>query len=163
MSRAFVREPDGDEVADELPERQHSDLPNYITLEGLSGLQVRVRQLQNEVVALKGGESIDVKSRIATTQRDLRYLQERLRRAKPLTPPASPEKVEFGVSVKLVDKAGQEYHFTLVGEDETDLDHDRVSWASPVARLLTGCEVGDHVVWSRGETDIGLEVVEISV
>jgi len=162
MSRAFVREPDGDEVAEELPPRQHSDLPNYITPTGFSDLKARVRQLENELVILKGEHSIDIRSRMASTERDLRYLQERLRRARPLPMPTSPETVAFGVSVRLRDETGATYRFTLVGEDETDLARDRVSWASPIAKLLTGCEVGDQVVWSRGDTDTRLEIVEIS-
>jgi hypothetical protein len=31
MSRAFVKEPDGDQVIDELPERVHSPHVNYVT------------------------------------------------------------------------------------------------------------------------------------
>ena len=34
MSRAFVKEPDGDEVADDLPERKISPHPNYVTPRG---------------------------------------------------------------------------------------------------------------------------------
>ncbi|GIS91172.1 MAG: transcription elongation factor GreB [Pseudomonadota bacterium] len=121
-----------------------------------------VRQLENERVTLKGEHSIDIRSRMASIERDLRYLQERLRRARPLPMPTSPETVAFGVSVRLRDETGATYRFTLVGEDETDLARDRVSWASPIAKLLTGCEVGDQVVWSRGDTDTTLEIVEIS-
>ena len=53
MNRAFVREADGDEVVEPLYERQHSDLPNYITPEGLLHLKNRIRVLENSIEALK--------------------------------------------------------------------------------------------------------------
>ena len=43
MSRAFVKEPDGDETAGELPELPQSAHPNYVTPEGLAGLGRRLR------------------------------------------------------------------------------------------------------------------------
>ena len=43
MSRAFVKEPDGDEVADDLPERKISPHPNYVTP---CGHQLLQKQLQ---------------------------------------------------------------------------------------------------------------------
>jgi transcription elongation factor GreB len=42
MSRAFVKEPDGDQVIDELPERVHSPHVNYVTPTGLRQLQEQV-------------------------------------------------------------------------------------------------------------------------
>ena len=51
MNRAFVREADGDEVVEPLYERQHSDLPNYITPEGLSRLKNRIQALENSIAA----------------------------------------------------------------------------------------------------------------
>jgi CO dehydrogenase/acetyl-CoA synthase beta subunit len=53
MNRAFVREADGDEVVEPLYERQHSDLPNYITPEGLLHLKNRIRVLENSIEAVK--------------------------------------------------------------------------------------------------------------
>ena len=47
MNRAFVKEADGDDVVEPLYERQHSDLPNYITPEGLLHLKNRIRILEN--------------------------------------------------------------------------------------------------------------------
>ena len=53
MNRAFVREADGDDVVEPLYERQHSDLPNYITPEGLLHLKNRIRDLENSIEAVK--------------------------------------------------------------------------------------------------------------
>ena len=46
MSRAFVRESDGDPGA--LPERAVSTHPNFVTPRGLAAIEARVRELEGE-------------------------------------------------------------------------------------------------------------------
>ncbi|MDH3691411.1 MAG: GreA/GreB family elongation factor [Gammaproteobacteria bacterium] len=164
MNRAFVKELDGDEVVDDQPERIHSDLPNYITREGLAKLKKVIKDLQQQRVELAKHEAIDAKAELQRCDRDLRYLRERLNRAIPVdVPDAPPNHVQFGVTVKLVDENDEPHVFSLVGEDETDIEAGRISWASPIARLLMDREVGDTIIWRRGETSVEAEVVEISV
>lgn len=45
MSRAFVKEPDGDQVISELPDRVQSPHVNYVTPAGLRQLQERLREI----------------------------------------------------------------------------------------------------------------------
>ena len=45
MSRAFVKEADGDE-AEDLPPRPVSPHPNYVTPQGAAWLHEKVRELQ---------------------------------------------------------------------------------------------------------------------
>ena len=161
MNRAFVKEADGDDVVEPLYERQHSDLPNYITPEGLLHLKNRIRILKNNIEVLSRTDTLEKKSQIARAQHDVRYLLERVHRAQPVTPPASPEKVQFGVTAVLEDEKGQSYSFTLVGEDETDIDQGRISWAPPIGKQLSGRVIGDHLAWSRGEEQIQLELVDL--
>ena len=78
-----------------------------------------------------------------------------------MTPPASPEKVQFGVTAVLEDETGQSYSFTLVGEDETDIDQGRISWATPIGKQLSGRVIGDYIAWSKGDQQIQLELVDI--
>ena len=161
MNRAFVREADGDEVVEPLYERQHSDLPNYITPEGLSRLKNRIQALENSIAALLKTDTLDKKAQVARAQGDLRYLLERVRRALPVAPPESPDKVQFGVTAVLEDETGQSYRFTLVGEDETDIDQGRISWATPLGKQLSGRVIGDQIIWSKGSQQIQLELVDI--
>ena len=132
MNRAFVKEGDGDDVVEPLYERQHSDLPNYITPQGLLHLKNRIRDLERSIDVLSKTDTLEKNSQIARAQSDRRYLLERVRRAQPVTPPASPEKIQFGVTAVLEDESGQSYSFTLVGEDETDIDQGKISWATPI-------------------------------
>jgi len=161
MNRAFVKEADGDDVVEPLYERQHSDLPNYITPEGLLHLKNRIRILDNSIDVLSKTDSLEKQSQIARAQHDLRYLLERVHRAQAVTTPTSPKKVQFGVTAVLEDEKGQSYSFTLVGEDETDIDQGRISWATPIGKQLSGRVIGDHIAWSRGDEQIQLELVDI--
>ena len=161
MSRAFVKESDLEDL-EQLPERTHSDLPNYITRQGVSHLERRITQLRKTIERLKASDQIDTKSQLAHAQRDLRYFEERLRRAIPVDPSEQFEQVKFGHTVTLIDAEGSEYKFTLVGEDEIDIDAGRISWASPIAKQLLNREVGDEILWTRGEHQLTVEIIEIS-
>ena len=49
----------------------------------------------------------------------------------------------FGATVDLVDQeSGNKVTYQIVGEDEADLKHGRISIGSPIARALIGKEVG---------------------
>ena len=161
MNRAFVKEADGDDVVEPLYERQHSNLPNYITPEGLLHLKNRIRDLESSLDALSKTDTLEKKSQIARAKHDLRYLQERVHRAQPVIPPVSPKNVQFGVTAVLEDESGQSYRFTLVGEDETDIDQGRISWATPIGKQLIGLAIGDQIAWSRSDKQIQLELVDI--
>ena len=68
-------------------------------------------------------------------------------------------KVVFGTTVELVDMdSGERVRYQIVGEDEADVDADRISVHSPIARALIGCLEGDEV---SVETPGGKRVFEI--
>ena len=78
--------------------------------------------------------------------------------------PANPPKqVQFGVTVKLKDENDKSYLFTLVGEDEADIEAGRICWASPIAKLLEDREVGDTVAWPCAGGSVEVEILDISV
>ncbi len=56
-------------------------------------------------------------------------------------------KVVFGATVELSDEeSGDEVTYQIVGEDEADIKHGRISVSSPIARALIGKEEGDVAV-----------------
>jgi len=160
MSRAFVKESDLEDL-DLLPERMHSDLPNYITREGLRILEDKVSRLLENMVVLKASDQFEAGSQLAVLQRDARYYEERLRRAIVVDPPDQCRQVKFGHTVTLADALENIYTFTLVGEDEADVDHGRISWATPIARRLVNREVGDEIVWPRADGVLAVEITDI--
>ncbi len=61
MSRAFVKEPDGDQAELDLPERPQSEHPNYITSNGLQRMKSTVEMLRQERDQLKKENGISAK------------------------------------------------------------------------------------------------------
>jgi transcription elongation factor GreA len=52
--------------------------------------------------------------------------------------------VVFGATVDLEEEtSGAEVTYQIVGEDEADLKHGRISISSPIARSMIGKEAGD--------------------
>ncbi len=162
MSRAFVKEPDGEQIGDELPERPRSTCTNYVTPQGLAQLQQRVRELSAQRDALIGNEELGAKQQLKQVERDLHYYEERVQSAVVVPPDAqSDDKVRFGSTVEVLDSDGQTLRFTIVGEDEADASHEKISWMSPLARALLEAQVGDVVTWKRPVGDMELEVMAI--
>lgn len=163
MSRAFVKESDGEQI-DELPERPQSPHPNYVTPAGLAALQAQLHELQEQRRRLaENPDELLNKETLKLVERDLRYVQERVDRAILIDPATQPtDQVAFGATVKTVDENDQERDFVIVGEDEADAAAGKISWVSPLARALTGASVGDTVTWKRPSGDLELEILSIS-
>jgi len=162
MSRAFVKEPDGDEAAEDLPERPRSPHTNYVTPQGLRLLRTRLNELLQSRAALAGRDDLASRQQIAAIERDLRYFGQRIECAVLVDPEAQPEdRVHFGATVEVVDEEGATHRFVIVGEDETAIAQGKISWVSPLARALLNARVGDVVTWRRPAGDRELEVLSI--
>lgn len=74
-------------------------------------------------------------------------IEDKLARADVIDPSTlGGDKVKFGAIVELEDMDnGKVVTYRLVGPDESDLKHGKISVTSPVARALVGKEVGDEV------------------
>lgn len=163
MSRGFVKEDDSEQAGDDQLERPQSPHPNYVTPAGL-------KQLQNEALRLaeERGHWLARKNepltaqQLAKTERDLRYINERIERAILVEPQNQPsDRVLFGAIVTVEDDQGERQEFAIVGEDEADIAHNKVSWVSPLAKALIGAQVGAQVKWRRPAGDKELEVIAI--
>lgn len=68
-------------------------------------------------------------------------------------------KVIFGSTIRLINtKTDEGVIYQIVGEDEADIKHSKISVASPIARALIGKEEGDSV---DVQTPAGLVNLEI--
>ena len=74
MSRAFIKEPDGEDAVGELPERPVSTHPNLVTAEGLAQIERELARLQHEHAAAQAASD---RGTIARAARDLRYWSSR--------------------------------------------------------------------------------------
>ena len=150
MSRAFVKESDGSE-GEELPELLVSPHRNFVTTAGLRQIESTVERLQS---ALSQARAAGDRAAIAQVQRDLLYWTQRLRTAVVVATSAASGMVRFGSTVALEKQDRERVEYQLVGEDEADPAHGKISYVSPIARLLIGASVGDIVALADGEVEI---------
>jgi hypothetical protein len=139
MSRAFMKE------RDDLPTLEvalDSALPRPMTAAGLLALRARIG-------ATPAGPERDGLQRLA----DLAIV--------PPLPP-DPEIVGFGATVTLEDPVGSLATFTIVGEDEIDIEHGKVGAESPLAQALLGKRAGQSAIWKRPVGDRKMRVRSVS-
>jgi transcription elongation factor GreB len=179
MNKAFVKESDADEdddapAAPALPPGSK----NYMT----AGGHARMRQEFEHLVKVERPELVKVvawaagngdrsengdyiygKKRLREMDRRIRYLTKRLENAVVVDPAAQEnvEQVFFGATVTICvlgDAQGAEATYQIVGIDEADAGHGRISWISPLARALMKAREGDTV---RFQSPVGMREIEI--
>ena len=68
--------------------------------------------------------------------------------------PKAADRVRFSMRVTLRLPSRSTPVFRLVGEDEADATHGRISWTAPLAQALLGREVGESVPFQGAEAEI---------
>jgi transcription elongation GreA/GreB family factor len=151
MSRAFVKEQDDQEGLEELPERPVSTNPNFVTPRGLVLIDEEI-EAARKLLAHAQHESD--RAGIARASRDLRYWTQRRATAQPVESPKAPKKVAFGTRVTVKRSDGREQVFSIVGEDEADLEKGLIAYTVPMARALLGLEVGEEAELPGGHVEV---------
>lgn len=158
MSRAFVKEPDGAEVFDELPDRPVSPHPNLVTRRGLQRIEAELARLRAALAEAQGRQD---RPAVAALSRDLRYFAARRASAELAPQVADSETVRFGHRVTIARDDGRRQTFRIVGEDEADPAAGTLSYVAPLARALIGKRCGDVVPAGQGEAEVvAIEAVE---
>ena len=76
----------------------------------------------------------------------------------------SGDKIVFGATVSFVDvDTEEEKRYKIVGEDEADLEQNKISVNSPIARALIGKKEGDTLVIPIPKGSIEVEVLEVEI
>ena len=165
MSKAFTRE-------DDLPEppvlsRRASALPpgtqNLITPDGAQRLRDELARLQSERERLlaTSGDPDQLQKLAALEQRAL-LVDDSLRSASVVNPPATPDdRVRFGSAVTVREGRG-ETRYRIVGVDEVDFDRGWVSWLSPIAKALLNKRVGEGVRLKTPGGERHLEILSVA-
>ncbi len=131
-----------------------------ITPEGLHALKAELAELEGparQEMAKRIGAARDegdlkenaeyhiAKEDQALLETKILRLQERLRRAQVVQPPAAASKIAFGHTVTVEVAGGKEKTYKIVGPTEADLKAGKLSSESPVAQALMGRKEGDAV------------------
>jgi len=174
MSKAFIRETDGEEDDLTLPPLPAGS-KNYITPQGYAVLRAELFELIDnerprivEIVhwAASNGDRSENgdyhygKKRLREIDRRIRFLTKRLEIAE-ITDPSNhhgKDQVFFGATVTYVDEADVERTVTIMGIDEADSLKGQVTWVSPIARALLKAREGDVV---KLVTPVGVQEVEV--
>ena len=151
MSRAFVKEPDGGDAFEELPDRPISEHPNLVTPQGLAQIEDTLARLHDEHAKAQVAVA---RAALANTARDLRYWTARRSTAQVMPAPEQTEKVQFGSTVTIERDDGRRQTWRIVGEDEADPAKGTLSYVSPLSKALTGKRVGDVVQAGSGDAEI---------
>jgi transcription elongation GreA/GreB family factor len=151
MSRAFVKENDGEDFAEDLPERPVSTHPNLVTPRGLDLIEA---EFATHRQALAAAQAAGDRTAIARAGRELRYWTARRTTAHLVGPPTDASTVGFGVTVAVERDDGRRQTFRIVGEDEADPSAGLISWISPLAQALNGKEPGDVVAVPGGKAEL---------
>lgn len=178
MSKAFVKESDSD---DELEQEVAPALPpsgkNYITPAGYARLEAELRRLveieRPEVVKTvawaaslgdrsENADYIYGKRRLREIDRRVRFLIKRLEGAEIVHASGrETDQVFFGATVRVKSASGEKT-VTIVGVDEVDPAHGRVSWVSPIAKALLKAREGERVTLRTPAGEEKLEILEVT-
>ena len=164
MSRGFVKEDDQEDIPIVPP---RADLPegaiNYVTPIGMDELLMEKDQLIAERDNLK--ISNENERRIASNHINakLQLLTNRIATAKIVDLSKQPQnEVRFGALLTL--KIGNEkkmQQYQIVGVDEANISKGKISFISPIARLLTDKKVGETAVLKLAKEDRNFEIIKI--
>jgi transcription elongation factor GreB len=155
-------------------------VPNYITRSGAMRLQEELIELRTrkrpkivqEVAdaAAQGDRSENAeyiygKKKLREIDRRIYFLVKRLDAAAIVDPEARPEgerdRVFFGATVEIEDEDGKISTYQVVGEDEIDLAKGKISYRSPLGRILMKRREGDSFTFHRPNGEVELTVVAI--
>lgn len=150
MSRAFVKENDLEHAGIDIPERPVSLETNYVTPNGLNQLKESADKLEQDRQKLTDTDNPIIKQKKMRIERDLRYFSSRLKSAilvKPIN--QSQNIVLFSAKVDVLNELAVKLQFEIVGEDEADIKNNKISYLSPLAKILIGSRVNDEVIWIK--------------
>ena len=178
MSKAFVREDDGDRETDD--DTEPVSIPggkNYMTPAGAERMRAELRKLRYEerpevtkTVAWaagngdrsENGDYLYGKKRLREIDRRMRFLAKRLESAEIVDPLAvKADIVQFGATVTIRFEDDTEKTYSIVGVDEVDVAKGRISWQSPLARSLFRASEGDFVTFDSPEGRQEIEIVRL--
>ena len=165
MSRGFVKEDDQEEIPIVPP---RADLPNgitnYVTPNGLTELLAEKEKLTNERSKLTNENENELRIAGNYLNAKLNLLSNRIMTAKVIDLAEQPQdEIRFGATVTLkINDEKKPQTYQIVGVDEADIAKGKISFLSPIARILIDKKVGDEAVLKLANRNRVFKIVEIS-
>jgi transcription elongation factor GreB len=165
MSRGFVKEDDQEEIPI-IPQRAFlpEGVTNFVTQVGINQLLDERQMLTSEKDNLSGASENEKRITLNYINAKLHLLNNRIAEARIVNLKEQPQnEVRFGAKITLKLDASENIEtFQIVGVDEADIHTGKVSFLSPIARVLINKKVGDKVILTRTGKNIVFEILNIS-
>ncbi|MGD0583042.1 MAG: GreA/GreB family elongation factor [Bacteroidales bacterium] len=165
MSRGFVKEDDQEEVPI-VPHRAYlpEGVTNFVTPYGMNQLLAEKQMLVNEKSNLNSANENEKRIALNYINAKLQLLNNRIVEAKIVNlNEQPPNEIRFGALITLKKESSKKIQtFQIVGVDEADISKGKVSFISPIARVLLNKKIGDKVILKQAEKDTVFEIINIS-
>ena len=177
MSKAFTKEDSESEDSQDIELQSLPTKKNYITPKGharlkdeLHVLLTKTRPDLTQVVAWaasngdrsENADYIYGKRRLREIDRRIRFLTKRLEIAEVIDPAqVKATKIQFGATITYANEEGLKKTMSIVGIEEIDPARGKISWISPLARVLLNSEVGDVVTFQSPKGEEELEILRL--
>ncbi|HEC45131.1 MAG TPA: GreA/GreB family elongation factor [Bacteroides sp.] len=165
MSRGFVKEDDQEEIPIVPP---RADLPegvtNYVTQVGMNELLAEKQMLVNEKKNLDSSNESEKRIVLNHINAKLHLLNNRIVEAKIVNLNEQPQNdIRFGAVITLKVEANKNIQtFQIVGVDEANISKGKISFISPVARVLINKKIGEKAILERAKEKIVFEIMDIA-
>jgi transcription elongation factor GreB len=164
MSRGFVKEDDQEEIPI-VPQRAYlpEGVTNFITPFGMNQLLAEKQMLEDERDNLNNANENEKRIELNYFNAKLQLLNNRIAEAKIVNLNEQPQnEIRFGATVTLrTEGSGNIQTFQIVGVDEADISKGKVSFISPIARVLINKKTGDKVIIKQAGKDIVFEIIDL--
>lgn len=165
MSRGFVKEEDQEEIPIVPP---RADLPkgitNYLTQVGLDELLFEKQELLDSKARIDISNENEKRIALNHINAKLQLLNNRITSGKLVDLDKQPRnEIRFGAFVTL--KIGEHpklQQFQIVGVDEANVSRGKISFVSPIAKILINKKVGEKAILKLLKEDRVFEIIEIT-
>mgnify|MGYP003786601809 CR=1 FL=1 len=165
MSRGFVKEDDQEDVP-MVPPRAYlpEGVTNFVTQNGMNQLLAEKQLLINEKNNLNNSNENEKRLALNLINAKLELLNSRIDEAKVIVLNDQPQnEIKFGAVVTLrIVVSDKIQTIQIVGVDEADISKGKVSFLSPLARVLINKKKGDEVILKQAGKDMVFEIINIS-
>ncbi len=164
MSRGFVKEDDQEEIPI-VPQRAYlpEGVTNFVTRCGMNQLLEEKQMLVNEKDNLNIISENEKRIALNYINAKLQLLNNRIAEAKIVILSEQPQnEIRFGALITLKSEVSKNLQtFQIVGVDEADISKGKISFISPLAKVLINKKIGEKVILKRTREDIVFEIIDI--
>ena len=165
MSRGFVKEDDQEEIPI-VPQRAYlpEGVTNFVTRVGMDQLLAEKQLLTDEKDNLVNASENEKRITLNFINAKLQLLNNRIAEARIVNLKEQPQnEIRFGALVTLKTEAsGNIQTIQITGVDEAAISKGKISFLSPIAKVLINKKIGEKVILKRAGGDIVFEIIDIA-